>query len=149
MSDQSIQDRYYPDAVCFGCGPQNPLGLQIKSVARADGAVVASWMPRPEHRDGMGAVVCGGILSTLLDCHAAAAAGYALGQASGGFTGAVTKQFTVEFLQPTPMEPLEIVAHVVQVRRRSAEVEATASFGGQESVRFRGVFVVPDSGAAA
>jgi len=136
MSEQSIQDRHFADGECFGCGPSNAHGLRIKSFPRADGALLARWSPGPEHSNGGGAV-CGGILSTILDCHCAAAAAHALS------TPAVTKEFSVEFVHPTPMEPLELVARVVDLCNRSVELEAIASAAGQACVRFRGVFVVP------
>ena len=142
MSEQSIQDRQFSDGDCFGCGPKNARGLQIKSFRRADGAVLAHWSPRPEHTNG-GGFVCGGILSTILDCHCAAAAAHALS------AGAVTKEFSIEFLRPTPIGPLELLARVVELRSRSVELEAVASASGQVCVRFRGVFVVPRGAEAA
>ena len=27
----SVQDKYAPNSICFGCGPANKKGLQIKS----------------------------------------------------------------------------------------------------------------------
>jgi hypothetical protein len=53
------------------------------------------------------------------------------------------KEFSIEFLRPTPMEPLELVARVVDLRKRSAAVEAEALASDETCVRFRGVFVVP------
>ena len=29
--EQSLQDQYYPNGTCFGCGPCNDDGLQLKS----------------------------------------------------------------------------------------------------------------------
>lgn len=145
MAPQSIQDAYYPDGECFGCGPSNPAGLRIKSFARNDGSVIAQWTPRPEHSNGLH-VVCGGILGTVLDCHAAAVSGYALGRSSGRFVSAVTKEYTVRFVGPTPMVPLELVGRAVNVRRRSVAVEVEAVASGVVSVRFEGVFVAPREG---
>jgi acyl-coenzyme A thioesterase PaaI-like protein len=73
-TEQSIQDRDFADGNCFGCGPTNPAGLRIKSYPRADGTVVARWLPQAEHSNGAGAV-CGGVLATILDCHCAVAEG--------------------------------------------------------------------------
>ena len=34
MSDQiALQDQYAPELICFGCGPANEKGLQLKSFA--------------------------------------------------------------------------------------------------------------------
>ena len=67
----SIQDLLFPHTTCFGCGPSNPKGLQLRSYRRDD-AVVAAFRPWPEHDNGAG-FLNGGIMSTLLDCHSAAA----------------------------------------------------------------------------
>ncbi len=147
MAEQSFQDRHFPDAACFGCGPKNSAGLRIKSFPRADGSFVARWTPHPEHSNGMGAV-CGGVLSTVLDCHAGAAAGNALTERAGASVWGVTKEFTIEFLRPTPLEPLELVARVVDLRTRSVKVEATATFEGQSCAQFHGIFVLPREGKA-
>jgi acyl-coenzyme A thioesterase PaaI-like protein len=148
MAEQSFQDCHFPDAGCFGCGPKNSAGLQIKSFPRADGSVVARWTPHPAHSNGMGAV-CGGILSTVLDCHAGAAAGYALSKRAGVSVWGVTKEFSIQFLRPTPIEPLELEARVVDLRTRSVEVEATARFEGQSCAQFHGIFVLPREDEAA
>jgi len=67
---QSLQDQYYSKGTCFGCGPHNTEGLQIKSYARDDG-VAATWTSSEFHGNGFG-FLNGGIISTLLDCHSAA-----------------------------------------------------------------------------
>lgn len=67
----ALQDRYFPDLPCFGCGPANPKGLQLKSY-RADDHVTATFVPWPEHDNGLG-FLNGGIICTILDCHSAAA----------------------------------------------------------------------------
>jgi acyl-coenzyme A thioesterase PaaI-like protein len=135
-SEQSIQARNFADGECFGCGPSNAAGFRIKSFPRADGTVVAQWSPGAEHSNGAGAV-CGGVLGTILDCHCAAAASVALSAT------AFTKEFTIEFLRPTPLASLELVARVVERRNRSVALEAVATASGEVCVRFRGVFVVP------
>ena len=67
----SIQERLYPDLPCFGCGHGNPKGLRLRSYP-GDAAVVATFLPWPEHDNGLG-FLNGGIISTVLDCHSAAA----------------------------------------------------------------------------
>ena len=44
----SLQDRYAPCSVCFGCGPANEKGLRIKSVSEGD-EVICDWTPEPYH----------------------------------------------------------------------------------------------------
>ena len=60
----SIQETYYPDLTCFGCGHANERGLHLQSY-EVDGAVRASFTPWPEHDNG-GGYLNGGIISTLL-----------------------------------------------------------------------------------
>lgn len=141
MPEASIQDRSAPDGQCFGCGSQNELGFRIKSLARGDGTIVARWTPGPEHSNGAGSV-CGGVLATVLDCHGAAAAVHEMGS-----DAILTKQFTIEFLQPTPLEAVELVARVVERRTRSVEIEAHAISAGTICATLRGVFVIPRSAA--
>ena len=57
-----IQDRLIPTMTCFGCGPANPRGLRLKSYL-GDGYVTATFMPWPEHDNGLG-FLNGGIIAT-------------------------------------------------------------------------------------
>ena len=106
----SVQDRYFADLTCFGCGPKNPKGLKIKSFVEPDGAVRARFEPWPEHDNGLG-YLNGGIIATVLDCHSAAAVvveADRLGLAPHGTLQYVTAGLDVRYLRPTPRdEPLE------------------------------------------
>ena len=54
--------------LCYGCGPANEQGLQVKS--RWDGEdAVGTWTAEPHHCGGTREVVNGGVIATLLDCH--------------------------------------------------------------------------------
>ena len=37
MNKKSVQEEYAPNSICFGCGPANTKGLQIKSYRTDDG----------------------------------------------------------------------------------------------------------------
>ena len=50
---------------CFGCSPNNPIGLQLEFWTEGEG-VVAKWMPR-KSLEGFMNVLHGGIQATLLD----------------------------------------------------------------------------------
>ncbi|HEU4571568.1 MAG TPA: hypothetical protein VFR93_02690, partial [Candidatus Limnocylindrales bacterium] len=67
--DPSLQERYAPNARCFGCGPANESGLRIRTLPDPDDAdaVVSTWRAGPEH-EAFAGVVNGGICGTLLDC---------------------------------------------------------------------------------
>ena len=60
----SLQDTYAPNNECFGCGPANKQGLQIKSFVEGD-EVVATWQPAPYHH-AFANILNGGIIGALL-----------------------------------------------------------------------------------
>ncbi|MBA3582857.1 MAG: PaaI family thioesterase [Gammaproteobacteria bacterium] len=63
-----------PHNHCFGCGPLNTGGLQIKSYWLDDAAETfnsyCEFVPQLTHCAGPTTVVNGGIISTVMDCHA-------------------------------------------------------------------------------
>ena len=71
MTEPSLQQRYSPGSRCFGCGPANEYGLRIESreADGSDGELRAEWQPLPHHA-AFDNVLNGGIIGTLLDCHA-------------------------------------------------------------------------------
>jgi acyl-coenzyme A thioesterase PaaI-like protein len=123
----SIQETYYPTLTCFGCGHANPRGLRLRSYETADG-VRATFTPWPEHDNG-GGYLNGGIISTLLDCHGAAAVlleahrkGWT--PAPGAGLAFVTAGLDVAFRRPTPLrEPVALTAELLAV----AESEMTVA----------------------
>jgi acyl-coenzyme A thioesterase PaaI-like protein len=116
-SGLSIQERLYPELTCFGCGHANPAGLKLRSFPGED-AVVATFMPRPEHNNGLG-YLNGGIISTVLDCHSAAAVVLEAEQRGWMAPGQallpyVTAGLDVRFRRPAPLaEPSELRAVIV------------------------------------
>lgn len=59
--------KHMPGNVCFGCGTDNPNGLQIKSYWQND-ECVCIWHPDDRYR-GWPNLTCGGIIAALIDCH--------------------------------------------------------------------------------
>lgn len=133
LTELSIQERYFADTVCFGCGPKNEKGLQIRSLPAPDGdGVVATWEPQPHHVSAPG-VLNGGIVGALLDCHSVAAV-YAKtggpGDAADGWWA--TAEYAVKLVRPTPSEaPLELHARVVELTEAEALTEARLESGGK------------------
>lgn len=124
----SIQQRLFPELPCFGCGPANARGLQLRSYPAADGTVTASFLPWPEHNNGLG-YLNGGIIATLLDCHSAAAVTHeadvrgwrSIGDAALPY---VTAGLDVRYLRPSPLdEPVTLRAVIAS----ADETEMTAS----------------------
>ena len=150
METQSLQDRYAPDNRCFGCGPANPKGLQIKS--RVEGEeVVAEWRPEPHHLAFEG-VLNGGICAALLDCHSNWAAAYHLMQRLGleAPPCTVTAEFSVRLKRPTPMDTtLKLRARVVESSEDRAVVDASIEAAGKVTATCRGTFVAVKEGHPA
>jgi len=148
----AIQD-HYPDefAVCYGCGRLNAHGLHVRSVRDGDGSV-AFFTPRPEHTAVPG-FVYGGLLASLVDCHAIGTAAAAVERADGREVGDapaprfVTASLHVEFLAPTPLgPPLELRAHVVEVTARKSVIVVSVVAAGVTTATGRVVAVrMPES----
>jgi len=138
---RAIQD-FYPDdfAHCYGCGRLNPQGLKLKT--RWDGdETVAHFLPRPEHVAVPG-FVYGGLIASLIDCHAMGTAAAAAERAAGREIGEgpaprfVTAALRVDFLTPTPLGPaLEIRARLKEIGERKSVVEASVSAAGRVTAR--------------
>lgn len=127
----SLQERFFPELLCFGCGPANERGLRLRSHAGPDGTVTAEFAPWPEHDNGLG-YLNGGIISTLLDCHSAAAVmleSERRGLSPAGTLPYVTAGLDVRFRRPAPLhEPVSLVARVVGGDETSILVESELWF---------------------
>ena len=69
MTKRAFQDQI-PGIHCFGCGPDNPEGLKIKSYWEGPGRSLCCFRPAPHHSAGPRHFVNGGIIATVMDCHA-------------------------------------------------------------------------------
>jgi acyl-coenzyme A thioesterase PaaI-like protein len=124
---ESLQERYYPDLPCFGCGPANEKGLRLRSYARDDGLVTALFTPWPEHDNGLG-YLNGGIIATVLDCHSAAAVAHEAHAHDwlplpGAALSFVTAGLDVKYLRPAPLtETVTLNAEITS----ASETEITA-----------------------
>jgi acyl-coenzyme A thioesterase PaaI-like protein len=145
MSDRAIQDIYpEPVAHCYGCGRLNEHGLQIKSYWDAEQRVCRCRLrPRPEHLS-MPGFVYGGLIASVIDCHAMATAAAATGAAGESDESIpdegsenesplrfVTRSLQVDYLKPTPMgEELELVGRVEEMTERKAIIHVELLAGG-------------------
>jgi acyl-coenzyme A thioesterase PaaI-like protein len=138
---KAVQDHYPSDyAHCYGCGSLNEHGLHVKS-AWEDDQVVARFQPEPYHVAVPG-FVYGGLLASLIDCHAMATAAANAERAAGRDIGEreapryVTGSLRVDYLQPTPLGPeLELRARVRESTERMATVEVTVWVQGTVTAR--------------
>src|SRR5258708_1662497 len=137
MSELSLQDRYFPDMPCFGCGPANELGLRLKSYAGDDGLVRASFTPWPEHNNGLG-FLNGGIIATVLDCHSAAAVmheAFTRGwpPLPGAMLPFVTSGLDVRYLRPAPLDAaVALVARVTAASEAEITADVWLEWDGKE-----------------
>ena len=141
MTDKAVQD-YYPDdiAVCYGCGKSNKHGYQIKTYWEGD-ETVSRFQPEPYHTAFPG-YVYGGLIASLIDCHAtgtAASANYReAGQSPGTETleRFVTVSLHVDYLAPTPIDTtLELRGRVKENKGRKMVISVTLSAKGKETAR--------------
>ena len=153
MSDderKSLQERYAPAGICFGCGPANAKGLRIRSFEAGD-EVVCEWKAEPHHQAWEG-VINGGILGALMDCHGNWTAAWHLMHKSGAdaLPATVTADFHVFLKRPTPVgAPLTIRARVVESSEDRATVEETMEANGKITATCRGTFVAVPPGHPA
>jgi acyl-coenzyme A thioesterase PaaI-like protein len=136
-----VQD-HYPEnyAHCFGCGRANPSGHRFKT-RFVDGEGVTRFTPGPDHL-ALPGFVYGGLVASLLDCHAIgiaaadaeARAGRRVGEAPA--PRYVTGSLRVDFLKPTPIG-FELVARgrVREAGERKSVVDVTVEANGVVTAR--------------
>ena len=152
MISPVVQD-FYPDdfAHCYGCGRLNARGLHVQTRWKGDEAV-ARFTPQPWHISLPG-FVYGGLLASLIDCHAMAAAAAASEHAQGRRIGDapvprfVTASLKVDYLQPTPLGlELELRARPREAGPRKMILDVTVAVNGVVTARGEVVAVrMPDA----
>jgi acyl-coenzyme A thioesterase PaaI-like protein len=150
MSEPSLQERYAPQGRCFGCGPANADGLQIRSFCGDDG-LVCTFVPQPHHLAFEG-VLSGGIIGTLLDCHCNWTAAMHFMDARGldHPPTTVTAEYAITLRRPTPVDAeLHLRAHVVSATGDRAVVEGELEAGGKICATCRGTFIAVKPGHPA
>ena len=119
MAPTAFQD-LYPDnyAHCYGCGRLNEHGLQIKSYWDGEESV-CHFTPHAYHTGGFPDYLYGGLIASLMDCHAAGTASAAKARSEGRegedqpLPRYVTASLKVDYLVPTPLDTvLEVRARV-------------------------------------
>lgn len=150
MSTASLQERYAPSSICYGCGPANEKGLRIRSRVEGD-EVVADWRPE-KHHEAFPGVLNGGIIGSLLDCHSNWTAAWHLMNRAGAEQTpcTVTADYHVKLLRPTPSDgPVHLVARVAESGDGRATIEAELHAGGKVCATCRGTFVAVKPGHPA
>lgn len=137
---KAIQDQMAGNH-CYGCGPENPAGMQIKSYWDGN-ASRCRYQPRPEQCAGPTHIVYGGTIASLIDCHCVGTAmavqyereGRAIGE--GEPIWCVTGRLTVDYLAPTPIgHPVDLVATVREATERKVILDCTVTSGDEATAR--------------
>jgi acyl-coenzyme A thioesterase PaaI-like protein len=149
MRGESLQEKYAPSSVCFGCGPANGQGLKIRSAVER-GRVVTRWTPSPHHR-AFGEFLNGGVIATVLDCHSNWTAAYSLMVRWRAKTipPTVTSSMCVDFLKPTPLVELLLEGRAGKVAGRRVVVRSTLKARGEVTATLKGTFVAVGAGHPA
>ncbi|MCB5160738.1 PaaI family thioesterase [Marinomonas algarum] len=140
MSKKAFQDSYSAEfSHCYGCGRDNPHGLQLKSYWLNDEDkthTIAHFTPKPYHTGGVPNNAYGGLIASLLDCHGTASAAAAAYETQGRKMGStpvlrfVTASLSIDFLRPTPIgEELTLCGKVTQLKDRKATITLSLSAG--------------------
>ena len=126
---------HMPGNVCFGCGNQNPDGLQIKSFWEGEESVCI-WESERKY-EGWKNILNGGILATLIDCHCMGTAMAAAYQAEDRDLDSepayryATGTLNVKYLKPTPNDiPVELRAKVEQIKGRKTTLSCEVFSAG-------------------
>ena len=147
----SLQERYAPHTICYGCGPANEKGLHVRSFPGQDNELVAEWQPQ-DHHHAFDDVLNGGVIGTLLDCHCNWTAAYHLMRKRGADRPptTVTADYHIRLLRPTPTDgPVRLRAHVVESTDDRATVEGTLEADGVVTATCRATFVAVKPGHPA
>jgi acyl-coenzyme A thioesterase PaaI-like protein len=124
------------DNLCFGCGPSNPYGLQIKSHWDGEEAV-CSYQPLPHHAAGPAHIVNGGIIATLIDCHCVCTAIADAYRRAGQTVGRephlwyATGALNIKYLAPAAIDqPLHLRAKITAAHEKKTILECSLTSDG-------------------
>jgi acyl-coenzyme A thioesterase PaaI-like protein len=69
MSEASLNETFFPEGTCIGCGLANPKGFHARFYRDQEGQPrVLGRFVVPDHAAGLPGLVQGGVLFTVLDC---------------------------------------------------------------------------------
>ena len=142
MDKISLQDKYAPKGICFGCGSENKEGLQIKSFVDSN-EIICKWTPKKSYEAFPG-VLNGGIIGALLDCHSNWTAAYYLmkSQKLDSTPCTVTAEYNIKLKRPTPSnKPICMSATLSKIDKNKAWVTANLTSNDKISATCQGLFV--------
>ena len=150
MSKKAVQDEFAPNSICFGCGPSNKDGLQIKSYRTNDGLEME--FECEEKHQAFPGVINGGVIGSLIDCHGNWTAAIAIMDKNGLDEPqcTVTAQYEVKLNRPTPFGPkLKLKSRVLALQEDRAEVIIELKANEKTCATGRGLFIAVKEGHPA
>ena len=150
IGEVSMQEKFAPNSICFGCGPANEKGLKIKSYRNNEGLEM-EFETSEEHQAFPG-IINGGIIGTLLDCHGNRVAAIALMDEEGGENPpcTVTASYSINLRRPTPANSkLSIKGKVIEIKGRMVKVELEMKVEEKICATGEGTFVAIKEGHPA
>lgn len=151
MRDPSFQELMQKNH-CYGCGHGNHDGLHIQSRWVDEGTAACVFQPEPHHCAASKHVVNGGLIATLVDCHAV---GTAIANAyvregrminEGEDIVYVTGSLKVDYTSPCSIhKPIKITARVATVLGKKSIVACEVWSGNEQVGRGQVVCVRVDS----
>jgi len=152
----ALQDLIAPEGVCFGCGSKNIHGLKLKSYWDVDKVhLIAKHLPDARYV-GWPALVYGGLISCLIDCHSnwtAMAYHYRAEAREAGTLpriDCVTGTLGVKYIKPTPLDvPLSLKACLAGEVGRKTRVLCEVYAGETLTALGDSIFVRADVGHLA
>jgi len=124
---------------CFACGPDNPDGMHLKFTLEEERKTFVCDFTLDKRYTGPPGHCHGGIIATILD--------EAMGKVNKlRQVIAVTKEMTVEYLKPVPLnQPLRVESREVSVHgRQHINMAEILNRKGEILARSKGVFIVID-----
>jgi uncharacterized protein (TIGR00369 family) len=130
-----------PENVCFGCGKDNPYGMQLQFYLDEENSRAICHFSLTERYTGPPGHAHGGIIATVLD--EAMAKVNRFRQAV-----AMTRKMELEYLKPVPIgKPLTVVAHEKHFEgRKRIHVAELRDEEGNVLARGEGLFIAIDPG---
>jgi len=128
-----------PKNYCFVCGPDNPEGMHLQFTLDEERKTFVCHFNLPKRYTGPPGHCHGGIIATILDD--------AMGKVNKlRNVIAVTKEMTVEYLMPVPLEtPLRVESREVSVHGRQ-HINTAEILNADDEVlaRSKGIFIAID-----
>ena len=150
IGEMSMQEKFAPNSICFGCGPANEKGLKIKSYRNNEGLEM-EFETSEEHQAFPG-IINGGIIGTLLDCHGNWVAAIALMDEEGSENPpcTVTASYSINLRRPTPANSkLNIKGKVIEIKGKMVKVELEMKVEEKICATGEGTFVAIKEGHPA